>query len=175
MTKSSAGAASNIACPFEDPGRSKKAIAVGPKILTAVGATCLTILVFTACVVAQQRSEIEQGAVMKARNLARAVAYRATAGAGSRQAYVQGLGDLYKRDFVIVDRQKKGLADADAAEVGQVYGHDPGNEVGRTIVDGQARTFTEQVPDKSAGLAQVTVPTHARGSLPRAMATGRGS
>ena len=114
MTKSSAGAASNIACPFEDPGRSKKAIAVGPKILTAVGATCLTILVFTACVVAQQRSEIEQGAVMKARNLARAVAYRATAGAGSRQAYVQGLGDLYKRDFVIVDRQKKGLADADA-------------------------------------------------------------
>jgi len=104
MTQFSSRAASDVACPFDDPGRSKKSTSVGPKILTVVAATCLTILVFTACVVAQQRSEIEQGAVMEARNLARAVAYGATAGAESLQAYVLLAAD----DIPDADRAVRG-------------------------------------------------------------------
>ena len=68
------------------------------------------------------------------------------AAAGERlQRHVEGLHRLYGRDIVIVDAQKRGLADADATEIGQVFDDDPGNEVGRTIKDGEIRPIVGAV------------------------------
>ncbi len=133
-------------------------VAVRSRIHWAVAATCAAILAFTVGVIAGQRVTVDRGAVMEARNLARAVAYGATAGVQSMQQYVEGLDELYKRDIVIVDAQKKGLADADPKEVGETFDHDPGNEVGQTIADGKPRVFVEKGPEHPEGLAQVTVP-----------------
>ncbi|MDB5826455.1 MAG: diguanylate cyclase [Variovorax sp.] len=132
------------------------------RIQAATLAAFVFMLVYTCSVIYVQLQSIERGAQTEARNLARAVAY-GTALTGDPQGYVQGLDELYKRDIVIVDTRKKGLADADPDEVGMTYDHDSGNEVGLTILDGKARTFVEQNERHPEGLTQMVVPAFSQG------------
>ena len=143
------------------------------KITIAFAAACVAVIAFTAGVIQFQLGAIDRGAQVEARNLARAVAYDAAlsdgqheAAAGERlQRYVEGLHRLYGRDIVIVDGQKRGLADADATEIGQVFDHDPGDEVGRTIKDGEIRQFVERNSNHPEGAKQIVVPRHKGGEV----------
>ena len=139
------------------------------KITTAFAVTCVAIVAFTVVVIRFQLGAVERGAQVEARDLARSVAYGAELGNEHLQQYVEGLRALYGRDVVIVDAQKRGIADADQTEVGQVFNHDPANEVGQTIRDGQTRLFVESNDNRPAAAMQIAVPLHqgtdARGAI----------
>jgi diguanylate cyclase (GGDEF)-like protein/PAS domain S-box-containing protein len=72
--------------------------------------------------------------------------------------YLKRLHDLQQRDVVVVDRDKRILADAVPENVGTTFDHDTANEVGRTIADGRSRTFVEVSVDYPDGIRQVVVP-----------------
>ena len=140
--------------------------------ITAVFAVaCAAVIAFTVIVIQFQLGAVDRGAQVEARDLARSVAYGAELGSEHLQQYVEGLRTLYQRDIVIVDVQKRGLADADAAEIGQVFDHDLANEVGQTIRDGQPRLFVERNDKHPAGAKQITVPLH-RGADGRRVIVG---
>ncbi|WP_156913501.1 diguanylate cyclase [Mesorhizobium sp. WSM3224] len=67
---------------------------------------------------------------------------------------------LSKRDLVVVDRGKIILADVPGEEqnLGKPFDHDSGNEVGRTLDDGQPRDFVEDSKDVSEAIDLVAVP-----------------
>ncbi len=130
------------------------------KITAVFAVACVAIVAFTAVVIRFQLNAVDRGAQVEARDLARSVAYGAELGDEHLQQYVEGLHALYGRDIVIVDARKRGLADADPTEVGQAFDHDPADEVGQTIKDGQTRLFVEQNENHPAGAMQVTVPLH---------------
>ncbi|WP_250007710.1 EAL domain-containing protein [Actinoplanes sp. M2I2] len=73
-------------------------------------------------------------------------------------SYLKRLHELQERDVVVVDAQQRILADAIPANVGTVFDHDTGNEVGRTIADGRPRVFVETSADYPDGIRQVVVP-----------------
>ena len=138
----------------------------GTKIRRRIQATtvaaCLFMLAYTCSVIYVAVHSIDRGAQTEARNLAQSLAYGA-AFSSNPQHYIEGLDELYKRDIVIVDTHKKGLADADPEEVGMSYNHDPANEVGLTILDGKVRTFVEQNERHPEGLRQLVVPAFSQG------------
>ena len=136
------------------------------KITAAFVAACVVIIAFTMVVIGFQLSAVDRGAQVEARDLARSVAYGAELGNEHLQQYVEGLHALYGRDIVIVDTRKRGLADADPAEIGQVFSHDPANEVGQTIQDGRTRLFVERNDNHPAGAMQVTVPLYQGAGAP---------
>src|ERR1700681_1161810 len=74
------------------------------------------------------------------------------------QEYIIRLNNFRKRDIVIVDVNKKGLADLDESEIGHLYDHDPDNEVAKTIRDGQTRSFIEKNALHPDGARQIVVP-----------------
>ena len=65
-----------------------------------------------------------------------------------------------KRDLVVVDRGKIILADIPGEEqnVGTAFDHDRGNEIGRTLDDGEPRDFVESSADVSEAINLVAVP-----------------
>ncbi|WIM94628.1 EAL domain-containing protein [Actinoplanes oblitus] len=71
--------------------------------------------------------------------------------------YINRLHGSQHRDIVAVDIGKTILGDAVPENVGSVFDHDTGNEVGRTIADGKSRTFVETSADYPAGIKQVVV------------------
>jgi diguanylate cyclase (GGDEF)-like protein len=73
------------------------------------------------------------------------------------QEYVRRMHLLHKRDIVVVDLNKKGMADANPAEVGDTFHYDKNNEVGMTMLDGKARTFVEIMPGSGIEVKQVVV------------------
>ncbi|WP_250037171.1 putative bifunctional diguanylate cyclase/phosphodiesterase [Paractinoplanes maris] len=73
-------------------------------------------------------------------------------------AYLERLSELQDRDVVVVDTGKRILADAIPENVGTVFDHDTGNEIGRTIADGRSRVFVETSEDYPEGIRQVVVP-----------------
>lgn len=132
------------------------------RIQAATVAACLFMLAYTCSVIYVAVHSIDRGAQTEARNLAQSLAYGA-AFSSNPQRYIEGLDELYKRDIVIVDTHKKGLADADLEEIGMSYNHDPANEVGLTILDGKVRTFVEQNERHPEGLRQLVVPAFSQG------------
>lgn len=74
------------------------------------------------------------------------------------QEYVKDFHEIVKLDLVVVDRNKKILADAISHNGGTIFDHDQGNEVGQTIQDGVARTFIEKSPDYPKGIKQLVIP-----------------
>ena len=78
------------------------------------------------------------------------------------QERVLRLKQLQQRDIVIVDLNKKIIADAIPGEIGTVFGHDGGNEVGGTLRDGQPRTFVETSAAYPQGIKQVVLPLNNR-------------
>ena len=139
------------------------------RITTIFAIASMAIVAFTVVVIRFQLGAVERGAQVEARDLARSVAYGAELGDEHLQQYVEGLRALYGRDVVIVDARKRGIADADQIEIGQVFSHDPANEVGQTIHDGQTRLFVESNDNHQAAVMQIAVPLHqgadARGAI----------
>jgi len=130
-----------------------------------LGALLISLLVVfvAALAVEEQLNSAEAAAKLEAEHLATALAYSSIAriAGGDRkslQKYVEGLHLLYHRDTTIVDRSKTRIADSDAGDVGNVYQHDQGNEVGRTLKDGKPRHFTEVSPLFPSGTKQIVVP-----------------
>ena len=74
------------------------------------------------------------------------------------QEYIVRVNSIRERDIVVVDANQIGLADANPAEIGTRYDHDPDDEVGQTISDGQPRTFIEANDDHPNGAHQVVIP-----------------
>ncbi|MFI1992655.1 putative bifunctional diguanylate cyclase/phosphodiesterase [Actinoplanes sp. NPDC020271] len=72
--------------------------------------------------------------------------------------YIERLHDTQHRDVVAVDKNKRILGDAVPENVGSVFDHDTGDEIGRTIADGESRIFVEESVDYPAGIKQVVVP-----------------
>jgi diguanylate cyclase (GGDEF)-like protein len=140
-----------------------KTASLRQKMMMMVSAACMTIVAFTAIVIWLQLQAIDRGARTEAHNLARSVAYSIGQQHGPLQPFVQGLVKLYKRDMIVVDAHKVGLADADPKEVGDIYRADTANEVGRTVADGQVRTFIEQNEEHPQGALHLVVPLHEGG------------
>jgi diguanylate cyclase (GGDEF)-like protein len=138
----------------------RAATAIRRKITIAFTAACAAILAFTAVVIEFQLSAVDRGAQVEARGLARAVAFAVGLGDEHLQRYVEGLHRLYGRDIVVVDAQKRGVADADATEIGQLFDGDAG-EVGQTIRDGEIRQFVER--NHPRGAKQIVVPRRQNG------------
>ncbi|BCY13582.1 bifunctional diguanylate cyclase/phosphodiesterase [Actinoplanes sp. L3-i22] len=76
--------------------------------------------------------------------------------------YIERLHDSQHRDVVVVDSGKYILGDAVPENVGTVFDHDTGNQIGKTIDDGESRIFVEQSDDYPAGIKQVVVPMRGR-------------
>jgi PAS domain S-box-containing protein len=74
------------------------------------------------------------------------------------QKYVKDLHEFKKLDLVIVDVHRKILADVIPKNVGTVFDHDQGNEVGQTIKDGVTRTFIEKSPHYPERINLIAIP-----------------
>jgi diguanylate cyclase (GGDEF)-like protein/PAS domain S-box-containing protein len=72
--------------------------------------------------------------------------------------YLQRLHETQHRDAVVVDRAEYILGDVVRENVGSLFDHDLGDEVGKTINDGRARLFVETSVDYPQGIKQVVVP-----------------
>ncbi|GGN89130.1 hypothetical protein GCM10010112_73280 [Actinoplanes lobatus] len=72
--------------------------------------------------------------------------------------YLQRMHTTQHRDAVVVDSGKYILGDVVEENVASVFDHDLGNEVGRTIDDGESRVFVETSADYPDGIKQVVVP-----------------
>lgn len=74
----------------------------------------------------------------------------------SLENYVMSLGDKTNRDIVILDKNKKILADTKQANVGQTYNFDNG-EIVKTVFDGIPRSFIEKSADFPDGITEEIV------------------
>jgi signal transduction histidine kinase len=74
------------------------------------------------------------------------------------QSFTNLLHDLQKRDIVVVNREKRILADAVPENVGTIFNHDQGNEIGQTMQDGRSRTFLEKSVDYPEGIKLIVIP-----------------
>lgn len=125
-----------------------------------------TVLVVAACAIAIAIAAIElqlrsanRAAVLEAEHVANAIATTGTTDGISNpaflQKYLEGLGRLYERDIMIVDRRMIILASTDPKGVGTRY---DSPEPGWTVVDGVPRAFVG-ADASSPGLAkQIVVP-----------------
>ncbi|RUX27522.1 diguanylate cyclase [Mesorhizobium sp. M2A.F.Ca.ET.042.01.1.1] len=113
------------------------------------------------------RSDALAEAISAGRQLAEAIAFKAADAPrpvferpGALREFVTSQHSRSKRDLVVVDRGKIILADIPGEErnVGTVFEHDRGNEVGRTLDDGEPRGFVEDSADVSEAINLVVVP-----------------
>ena len=74
------------------------------------------------------------------------------------QQIVLNFKRIQNRDFVIVGMDKRIVANAQIAKIGMYFSCDPGDEVGQTLRDGRARTFTEIVRPYREGVKYAVVP-----------------
>jgi len=73
------------------------------------------------------------------------------------QSYVMNLSKQLNRDVVVVDTNKKILADTVGGNVGKTFMEDTEGQVANTIKDGMTRGFVETSKDYPKGLNQVVV------------------
>jgi diguanylate cyclase (GGDEF)-like protein len=135
------------------------------KLAAAFLAVAGFVATFVGIAIVIHLATVERAAQLEAGHVAELIADAATENGSFRpalQEYLARLNTLRERDVVIVDVAKKGLADADPGEVGKTFDHDPGNEVGKTIADGQIRTFIETSPQHPDGARQIVVPVGQR-------------
>lgn len=62
-----------------------------------------------------------------------------------------------ERDIVVVDKNKRILADTIPSHIGQTYGEDKSGEIAKTLFDGVPRPFIEKNPDFPEGINQTVV------------------
>jgi diguanylate cyclase (GGDEF)-like protein len=131
------------------------------KLAAAFIAVVCFVSAFVGVVITIHFETVERAAQIEAEHVAELIADAASEKHGvasNLQEYVVHLDLLRKRDVAIVDADKKGLADANPDEIGKRYVDDPGNEVGKTISDGQTRTFIEKNRFHPDGAHQIVVP-----------------
>jgi hypothetical protein len=137
------------------------------KLAAAFIAVACFVAVFVGFAIAIHFETVKRAAQLDAEHVAELIADAAIENNSVRpdlQEYVARLNSVRKRDVVIVDAGKKGLADAIPDEVGKTYDHDSGNEVARTISDGQTRTFVEKNSAHPDGADQIVIPLRQSGS-----------
>ncbi len=82
------------------------------------------------------------------------------------QNYVTTLSKNLKRDIVVLDKDKKILADTIPANRGTIYSFDSNNEIQATLSDGKTRLFEERSTDYPNGVWEVAVPMkNAKGDI----------
>lgn len=72
------------------------------------------------------------------------------------ESYIKGIGEQMGRTVVILNKDKKILADTNASQVGQTYNFDAG-EIEKTIFDGESRSFIEKSTEFPNGIRLQTV------------------
>ena len=134
------------------------------KVALAFGLTGLAIAGFILTAIDRQYATAEQAALLEARHVGYGIAdtvQEIGIGESQRlQEFVALLNQGNKRDVVIVDAHRIGIADADPGERGHIFDHDGGGEVARTLSDGVPRTFIELNPLHPEGIRQIVVPVH---------------
>ncbi len=142
-----------------------------------IGISLLTGIVGAVAIIQSQKIA-ETLAIAEARHVAEIVAASSTHSLYSHQSnskpaslsqlkldklrhYANFLHNLQKRDIVVVDRQKRILADAVPKNVGTIFEHDQGNEIQQTIQDGNPRTFLKKSDDYPQGIKLIVVPLRA--------------
>ncbi len=131
------------------------------KLVAAFIAVACFVAAYAGVAIAIHFETIERAAQLEAAHVAELIADAAINNHHLRpdlQEYVSRLNTMRKRDVVIVDAGKKGLADTSPEEVGVTYYDDKGNEVGKTISDGRIRTFIEKSVLHPYGALQIVVP-----------------
>jgi len=120
------------------------------------------VAIYVVATTKMQLDMIERAAVVEGEHVAEMIGVVAMefglSDSAGLQDYIIRLNKFRKRDVVIADVNKKGLADLDKSEIGHVYDHDPDDEVGRTIRDGQTRSFIEKNALHPDGARQIVVP-----------------
>jgi signal transduction histidine kinase/CheY-like chemotaxis protein/HPt (histidine-containing phosphotransfer) domain-containing protein len=119
------------------------------------------VVAFVGVAIAVQVKTIEHAAILEGAHVAQLIADATIQDNKIRpklQEFVARFNSLGKRDVVIVDTGKVGLADADITDIGVLFNHDANNEVGQTIKDSQVRTFIETNEDHPDGAYQIVVP-----------------
>jgi diguanylate cyclase (GGDEF)-like protein len=133
------------------------------KLVAAFIAVACFIAAFVGVAIAIQFQSIERAARLEATHVAELMADSATDNGDFKPGlleYMAKLDSVQTRDFVVVDANQRGLADANPDEVGLVYDHDSADEVGKTIRDGRIRTFIEQDSRHPDGARQLVIPIH---------------
>ncbi|HTD27927.1 MAG TPA: EAL domain-containing protein [Xanthomonadaceae bacterium] len=133
------------------------------KLAAAFIAVACFVALFVGVAIAIQVQSIERAAQLEAAHVAELMADTVTDGNTFKprlQDYITRLYSVQKRDFVIVDANQMGLADAHPDEVGMKYDTDLGDEVGKTIHDGRIRTFIEHDGRSPDVIRQLVVPIH---------------
>src|SRR2546423_519370 len=141
---------------------SMKFVSLRIKLGAAFAALSLAVGAGVVAMLVMQLEAIERAALLEAEHFANVIALSTSSGLGRNrdllETYVERLDSIYKRDVVIVDQGKKGVADANKSEVGEIFAHDRGNEVALTMADGKVRTFVEQNEFHVDGAKQLVVP-----------------
>lgn len=110
-----------------------------------------------------QHASMQRATESEAEDLASSIAYIAVDDILGRsdflQHHIDSLDRLYRRNIVVVDRRKMGIAAANREEVGVLFADDGGNEVGQTIADGKTRYYVEY-RHTDEGTLQVVVPLY---------------
>ena len=75
------------------------------------------------------------------------------------------------KDFEVVNANEVIIADVNTEDVGNVLGHDTGNEVGLVIRTGKPQTFVEVSKDYPAGINLIAVPMKHEGKIVGAVIT----
>ena len=84
---------------------------------------------------------------------------------GQLESLQNHIVDFYKfmtHDIVVVNSDKRILADVISKNIGQIYNHDLHDEVQKTLKDGITRTFIEKSEDYNAGIQQIVVSVAAK-------------
>lgn len=131
------------------------------KLTAAFIAVACFVAVFIGVAITNQFAMVERASRLEGQHVAELIADAAienNAVIPQLQEYVMRLNSVRKRDLVIVNVDKKGIADADPDELGQIFQHDRDDEVGKSLRDGRARTFIETNTRHPDGAYQVVVP-----------------
>ena len=155
---------------------STKFVSLRLKLSASLAVLSLVIATGVVTMFVLQLEGVERAALLEAEHLANLIAFTASEDMGGTPAllkkYVEGLDKIYKRDVLIVDRDKRGIADANASEIGEVFTHDSGNEVTLTMGDGKVRTFVEKNELHVDGAKQLVVPLRKNQAQPDSAITG---
>lgn len=73
------------------------------------------------------------------------------------QKYIESLSKATGRDIVVLNTSETILADTMADNVGETYNENKGGEVGKTIFDGEPRTFIERSGEYPNGINQTVI------------------
>ncbi|MFC7531164.1 EAL domain-containing protein [Actinoplanes sp. GCM10030250] len=149
---------------------------LGGYLLVALMIAATALIAWRADNASAERAAAQEAAQL-ARGVAKDIAYGLPASAEDKIVtplyysqrglgeYLQRMHTTQQRDVVVVDQGKFILGDVVEENVGTVFEHDSGNEVGLTIADGEPRVFVEVSADYPGGIKQVVVPMASTGGV----------